>query len=478
LLIALVIVGVLTAAGVAAVNHGINDRVDNIRRIKLRLAAALPQGYNVLILGSDTRALGDDSSSSSSSSTTDTEFGNPNVITGQRSDTLMVAHVEPAAQRTLVVSFPRDMVVDIPGVGKNKINAAFDNGGPQKVIDTLKADFNIDISHYIQVDFESFQKIVDAIGTVGIYFPLPTRDNPTDPADGGSGFQATAGCNQMTGGEALAYVRARHIQEQNPETGKWVDVFEDAPDIHRIERQQMFIRELASVAIQKSLGDPFAALDIADNALGYLKADTNLSRSDVNSLIEAFRTVDVNNPNSIDFETLPWEVNPSQEFGDSLLPLQPAADQMVAQLETFGDTPPPPAVVPSQVKVNVIDGAGQNYARGVLDALVKQGFVAGDTAATLAPVVPVTEVHYNPSRVAAGDLVLGYVGEAKLIPDPRVKDVDVLLGANFSGSITIPPSATTTTTVPGQTTITTAPPTTTTTTSPPPGTPPPLGSPC
>jgi LCP family protein required for cell wall assembly len=479
LLISSVVIGVLTAAGVVAVNRGIDDRVASIRRIKLQLASAPPQGANYLIIGSDTRALAGDASQEAGS------FGTPQSTPGQRSDTLMVVHVEPAAQRTLVVSFPRDLVVDIPGIGRSKINAAFDNGGPQKLIDTLRVNFGIQISHYVQVDFESFQSVVDAIGSVGVYFPLVTRDFDPSPDGGGSGFEATTpGCVHLSGADALAYVRSRHLQELAPFADTWINVGEDAPDIYRIWRQQSFIRELAGVAIQKSLGDPLTAIDVADRVLGYLKADSNLSRQDVNSLIEAFRTLNVNDPTSVDFEILPYSVNPSNEFGSSLLPQQAAAGALAARLESFGDAPPPPKAVPSQVKVDVVDGTARGYDKSTLDALAAQGFVRGTSASNTSLAHAVTEVHYNPSEVDAAELVLDYVGTARLVPDPQVKHVTVILGSSFTGTITVPSTTPTTTASPPATTAPAAAPVAPgpTTTTLPTGPPPPgqhvLGSAC
>ena len=100
------------------------------------------------------------------------------------------------------------------------------------------------------------------------------------------------GCFALDGEAALAYVRSRTPEYKI--NGQWVLGDQDAPDLHRIARQQEFIRKLAGLAISKSLGDPFLALDISDRVLGDIKADQNLQRSDVNSLINAFRTVDVN----------------------------------------------------------------------------------------------------------------------------------------------------------------------------------------
>ena len=78
--------------------------------------------------------------------------------------------------------------------------------------------------------------------------------------------------------------------------GQWQYVGQDAPDIHRIERQQDFIRKLLGVAISRSLGNPFIALSIANDALKYMKLDEGVQRDQVNELIKAFRTVDVNDP--------------------------------------------------------------------------------------------------------------------------------------------------------------------------------------
>jgi len=105
-------------------------------------------------------------------------FGSAADAGGQRSDTMMVIHIEPNSQKTLIVSFPRDLWVSIPGMGMGKINGAF-NVGPNKVIEMLKADFNISINHFVEVDFQSFQGFVNAIGRVPVYFRIrPATSRP------------------------------------------------------------------------------------------------------------------------------------------------------------------------------------------------------------------------------------------------------------------------------------------------------------
>src|SRR5256885_3601405 len=207
--ISLALTSAFVVTGVALVNRGIDERVAKIQRIAgLQVAAAPPGGANYLIIGSDTRAFVENPNTAS-------EFGDPSTdpdLEGQRSDTMMVAHVEPGPQKTFVVSFPRDLMVEVPGLpGKNRINAAFASNGAQGVIDTLKANFDIDINHYLEVDFKSFQEIVDTIGNVQVYFPGITRDLET-----GAATPYGAGCYSLNGGAALSYVRSRTLEIYDP----------------------------------------------------------------------------------------------------------------------------------------------------------------------------------------------------------------------------------------------------------------------
>jgi LCP family protein required for cell wall assembly len=444
LVISIALVSGLTVVGVAAVNRGINDRLENVHHINLVLPSAPPEGANYVILGSDSRAVVDPSDTNA--------FGNSTTTGGQRSDTLMVAHVEPSAQRTFVVSFPRDLVVDIPGHGKDKINAAYDFGGggkdgAQLVIDTLQANFpGLKINHFVQVDFRSFQEVVNAIGSVPVYFPLNTRDFDVSGL-GDTGFEVKAGCVTLNGDAALQYVRSRHLQTQDPGTGQWKSI-DIIPDIARIGRQQAFIRELAGIAISKSLGDPLTALDIADRVQSYLTIDTQFGRDELNQLIRAFRTVDVNDTNAIEFGTVPWNENPSTAFGSSLILKQPDANQMVARLMQFGDKPAPPKVVPSQVRVRVVDSTGKGEETAVEQSLAQQGFVEGGTGAQSTPLTT-TDVHYAPNLLGAAKLLLDYFPDARLVPDAAASDrITLVLGTNFAGAITVPTTAPTTTAPP------------------------------
>ena len=338
------------------------------------------------------------------------------------------------------------------------------------MIQTLKENFGIDINHYLEVDFKSFQEIVDTIGYVRVYLPGRTRDEETGLQHSRTGVGATrstAPRHSPTCGRATCRSRIPRARSSTPRpasTGACVDARNS--DLDRIARQQTFIRKLAGLAISKSLSDPFLAVELADNVLGYIKADEGLSRDDVNALVRSFKTVDVNDPNSVRFETLPVE---QYEPDPNRLVASPDADAMIEQLRTFGDNTPKPATVPpSQVKVRVTDATGTNVGQSVVVAARRaMGFQA--TAATAArTIVPVTEVRYGYGLAEEAKALLPYFPDAKLVPDPKVTGaVQLVLGASFPGAITVPSTSTTTppSTVPGAP-VTTAPPPTTTTLAP------------
>ncbi len=435
--IALVVAAVAMAGAVVGVNKFIDQKIDRIPRVKLITAAAPPSGENFLLLGSDTRAFVKNATQANA-------FGPESADPGARSDTLMVVHVEPAAQRTLIVSFPRDLWVDIAdGHGKAKINAAF-NYGPQTVIDTLKQDFGVDIHHYLDVNFESFRGIVDAIGKVPVYFPYPARDLKTGL------HYFVGGCLSLNGTQALEYVRSRTLEYYEAFRGKWV-LADPIPDIGRIQRQQGFIRKLAGLAVQRSLSDPLTANSVADQVVKNLQADAALTKDDIFNLIDAFRTINANDSSSLQFLTLPWKTGPPAGGGQSVLYVdQPAAAPILAQLNDFNGTAAP-KVAPGDVKLQVLNGSGRNgAAQGALQRFEELGYVGNGATNNPTGRIAETEVRYATGQEAKGKLVLQYVSpQAKLVEDSSIRGADVVvaLGTDFVG-VQRPAAAGTATTTP------------------------------
>ncbi|MEI8001433.1 MAG: LCP family protein [Actinomycetes bacterium] len=437
-LIAAVLAGTLVGVGVVEVNSLIADQIAKIPRFDVAVTPPGSDGANYLIVGSDSRAFVDNASDQAA-------FGDPNQETGKRSDTMMVLHVEPQAGRTLVVSFPRDLWVDIPGVGKSKINASFNQdlgGGPDRVIATIQNNFGITINHYLEVDFVSFQEIVDAIGSVPVYLDRPLVDQFT-------GFVAfQSGCYQLNGTQALAWVRSRHLQYPDPGSGRLVD--DPRADVGRIERQQEFIRRLMGTVMQRSLANPLTARDISQRVTPHLRVDRGFTTADALQLAQAFRTVTSDDTSAVEFTTFPS--TDGQAGGQAVLfPDKTTGQSLLDRLTTFATAPPVVrTIAPTDVRVKVLNAAGRaNLGQQTLDQLANLGFLKGGVGDDERGRVAVTEV-----RVAAGaddkaQVLLRHVGtNAKLVSDPSIKGADLVLvlGSDFVG-IDAPGAAATT--VPG-----------------------------
>jgi LCP family protein required for cell wall assembly len=451
-LIAFGVTSVLVVGGVVSANQVIDARLNDIPRVGgLDLPSGPGQAGNYLVIGSDSRDFVE-SSGEQQAFGTSADTGPP------KSDTLMVVHIDPGAKTSLLVSFPRDLLVNIPGHGRDLINAAF-NDGPQKVVDTLKADFGVDINHYVEVNFKAFTGIVDAIGKIPVYFPAPARDEF-------SGLNiASPGCVALDGTQALEYVRARHLQYFDARSGQWQDASPRA-DLDRITRQQNFIRRLASVAAAKSGSNPLTAYEVADATIPKLKIDQQLGKADIFRLVNTFRKVNPNDDSAVEMITIPNE--PSSD-GAHLVVKEPDAQQVLARLRTFGANDQSSSevskVLPSQVRVRVLNASGITGAAGTAIGQFQQYSFApagvGNTARLSA-----TEIHYRPGNEDKAKLVAKYLGGVgRLVSDPKIVDADVvvMLAKDFQG-VTSPAGAKATTTTTkaaktsGTTTKTTAPP--------------------
>jgi LCP family protein required for cell wall assembly len=326
--IALVIALATMTAALAAVNKTVDDKIANIPKIDLDLTPSDPgQPENYLLIGSDTRE--------GETEELQDELDSPG---GQRSDTIMVLHVDPQEQTGVLVSFPRDLLVDIPGIGEAKINAAY-NEGPQTLIDTLQDNFPITINHYLSVDFSSFAGIVDAMGGITIDFPYVARNETT------LFFAGTLGpaCYGLDGGQALNYVRQRSTGDpagyEQYVDGQWEQ--DPNPDLSRIARQQDFLRTMAAKAFQKANSDPLAANSIANEVLSELVADETFDRGVVNRLIDAFQSVDPSDPESLQTLTIPTTGETLSSGEQVLLINEGEAAPIFALLN--GETTGPPA---------------------------------------------------------------------------------------------------------------------------------------
>jgi len=149
----------------------------------------------VLMLGSDARPKG-------------TKEAGANVI-GQasRSDSILLMRVGGGANATL--SIPRDTVVDIPGHGRNKINAAYAIGGPSLAIKTVESYLGIDVNHLVEVNFENFPQLIDSLGGITYKGGCVVSKINGGSRNGGYTLRLKAGEHEIDGKQALALARTR-----------------------------------------------------------------------------------------------------------------------------------------------------------------------------------------------------------------------------------------------------------------------------
>jgi LCP family protein required for cell wall assembly len=398
---------------------------------------------NVLLVGSDSRANveGDQSFNDKS-----------NPVVGQRSDTMMILHVDTGTKKAAILSIPRDLYVPIAGTTKsNRINTAFDSG-PQRLVDTIQQDLGVKINHYVQVDFVGFQSIVNSVGGVDIYVPAPARDKL-------SGLNVkTAGCAHLDGAQALAWARSRHYEEL--EGGRWQT--DPTGDLGRIQRQQDFIRRMLRKAL--ATRNPLKVNELIGIGIKNVKIDQQMSSSDIIRLAGKFRSL---NPDTVDMLTLPTTPFSTRIDGLNAAVLrmkQPEAQSFIDRIN--GIAPPPaPELRPESVRVRVLNGTGQTgLAAQVSVALQQPGFGIADRGDANGK-FPQTVIRYGSGGLEKAQLLQRYLKSgARLVSDPSLRTIDVALvvGADYTGvndkPAPVPPPTTPTTVVGKSSPTTTIPP--------------------
>jgi LCP family protein required for cell wall assembly len=235
---------------------------------------------NVLLLGSDTRA--------NLSEEEQVMFGSEETVEGERSDTIILMHIDPDSEEAIAIHFPRDLRVDIAGPhGFDKINAAYEIGGPQLAIRTIREFTGLPIHNYVEVDLAGFQDLIDTIGGVRICVDRPLVDQL-------AGLNIpTAGCHTLDGDMALAFARARHIEGDT------------IPDFSRIGRQQQLMRAVMNkVMSAPSLLNP----SLISRAVGNVTTDDTVSAADFLYLGQKLRELAQEDPSgasTLDFRVVP-----------------------------------------------------------------------------------------------------------------------------------------------------------------------------
>jgi LCP family protein required for cell wall assembly len=472
LAIACLAVALVATGGVLAGEAFARKSFQDSRKVHVpNLVRARPgEPANYLLIGSDTRQLGDLPAS----------FGSAADAPGQRSDVMMVLHVDPATRTGRLVSFPRDLVVQIPGHGRDLLNAAYGLGGangPALVIQTLEDNFPpLKINHYIEVNFKGFQNIVNAIGRIHLWFPTPVHDPY-------SNLQVpSAGCVSADGAMALAYARSRHYfipqDRKNPAPWQWDYtpgindntrggngwMQDPLADLDRIPRQQYFLRTISQAAIDKTAANPTKLFGLLNAVKNSFTRDTTLTFDELKALIRTFNGLD---PRKVQMDTLPVVAAPPPYA--SHVVATDAAEAVLQSLMQFGGPSPaiPNPLPPNQVRVRVVNGSGDpNAAQLALDRLRAAGFqVTGTAADGDRTNYERTQIRYAPDKYAQGFTTLLAVGTLNVIPaisttNTLGADVLVVVGRDYpqlrpvTGSTTAPTQSASSSTAPTSTSST------------------------
>jgi LCP family protein required for cell wall assembly len=337
-----------------------------------------------------------------------------------RSDTQLLVRLDPETKSISMLSIPRDLRVSIPGVGYEKMNAAYAYGGPKLVVKTFKQLTGLPINHFIEINFAGFWHVVNILG--GVYIPVDHRYFVPASADYKS-IDLQPGYQLVRGKQALNYVRFRH---------------DTLCDFGRMQRQQLFLKEL-----QRQSGRWSSDWK---KVIRLMRAITGQTTSDLDSLRKLKTLVE-----------LAFQVDTSKVYTVHLQGSTPTIDgvsyvtasksQIAAAVKTFKDPQQAPIAtrtlkVPKKQYPVVVYGRSATLATRVASQLGKQGYRATATATASLDTETATVV-YAPKSLKTQATVIGemlWPSDVRIVARaPGVRDgVTVFLGSSFDGTIEVP----------------------------------------
>lgn len=418
-------------------------KLNSIDRVDVALKSSEnDQPQNFLIVGSDTRALADNKSADA-----DGIYGGGKEVApgGQRADTIVVARVDPKATSVELLSIPRDLWVRKAGSqSKGRINATY-NGGAQSLIDTVQQDLGISINHYVEVNFDGFKGLVQAIGGVPMYFDRAMFDPNT-------GLRIKkAGCYNLDPIQALAFARSRHLSYSNGK--KWVA--DPTGDEGRITRQQIFLRRSMAKVATMGISDVNTVRKLIDVGISSVKLDSSLSVNDMLVFARRFSAYDASSMVTHRLPTTSYTTG----GGASVLLLDEANSAGVLDIfrgaaagsrPRASTTTVPGGVRAGSLTVDVYNASGvSGVARAVSSQLGVLGFAAGTV--TNAPVVAVNTLKHAKGESAAAQLVASQLSVAPALLEDRKLPAGHLALVIGSGSVKVTGTVPTTTTAPATT---------------------------
>jgi len=430
---------VLVAAGglYLAFNHYVGniDKINVFNGLVKRPAKAHNKAQNFLLVGSDSR---------DGSNGDGTQGSGATYVTGQRSDTVILAHLYGNSENVEMVSFPRDSWVEIPAWTNpkthhvtpqhfNKLNSAFSEGGPTLLIETIEHLSNIRIDHFVQIDFTGFKKMVNKLGGVDVCLTKPAKDHF-------SGINLSAGNHHINGDVALAFVRQRHGLANG--------------DIDRIARQQQFIGSLTHKVLSAgTLLNPLKLNGFLDVATSSLTVDKGLSGGDIKKLALRMRRF---NSGGVLFTTAPVADIGGRRNGQSVVLLDELKDQALFtalrndQAPGSAKTKTPAKVTlivaPGNIRVSVFNGSGINgRGRQAANDLAAVGFTIAGPAQTQGTGATQTVISYGPTKSDSAKTLQAAIPGSTLQEDTSLgRTLTLVIGTDYKGAqkVTVTPHAT------------------------------------
>lgn len=329
-------------------------------------------------------------------------------------DTIMLVHLSEDRDRTSIVSLPRDTQVElaVPGRGgagpeatrPAKLNTALAQGGPSLLVSTVEDLTGVRVDHYAEVGFAGFVGAVDELGGVAVCTARPL-------ADTSSGLDLPAGTSVLDGADALAYVRARHV--------------DGGSDIARMERQQRFLAAfLDQVVDSEVLLDPAQLSGTARAVLSAVRTDRGFGVAELLALVRAMRGL---RTAATEFASVPVTDVDRQVpgLGSTVVWEKRAATRLFAALREDRPLAPrdaavPVDVAPETVQVQVANATARQGLAGRVDAALREiGFATTGVPQTAGPRAPSeTTISHAPSAHAAATTL------QRAVPAARLREVE------------------------------------------------------
>ncbi|MEW9531647.1 LCP family protein [Microbispora sp. NPDC049125] len=408
--------GVMTGGATFAVGGYVklsgNVRHEQVTKQELGARPAkISKALNVLIVGSDQR------------DGANAKYGK---FPGERTDTIILAHISPKRDGAVLISFPRDSLVQLPNCPAKKtvpgqrahigmINESFNSGGIVCTWRTIEGLTGIHIDHFVKVDFTGFKSMVNALHGVQVCLPEAIDDKKAL-------LRLPAGRQTLQGEQALGYVRARYS-------------LGDGSDIGRIQRQQMFLASMAKKAMSgETLTNPSALFGFLDAVTKSITTDPDLTLGVMKDLAMSAKGLTAG---QIRFVTTPWRYSVTSPGRVEWV--QPQANRlfkMIAADEISKNVNSGEQKIPkSQIHVVVQNGSGRQGLGGQVAAdLEQRGYHIAKVEVAPKPYAN-TVIKYSPNGESRAPRLFRELVKTKtfVVQKAQTQTLVLILGADWQG---------------------------------------------